>query len=116
MSDRLTIRIDFDTKVRLRQIAANRGLSLSEAVRELVNREVGTDPLISVVDEMRRILAPLSGIDISQLIYHIARASIGPVAAVQIKDKETGDRLNESVKMAAEKISEKIIGENQHVC
>lgn len=109
MSDRLTIRIDYDTKSRLNQIAMQRGLTLSEAVRELVNRETGTDPLTVQMDALRRILAPLSGIDFYQIFYHIARSSIAPVVAVQMQNKETGDILNDAVKSTAEKIASRMI-------
>jgi transposase len=106
--------MDYDTKIKLNQIATRRGLTLSESIRELINREVGTDPLTSQLDELRGILAPLSCIDFSQLIYHIARASIAPVATVQMQDKENGDRLNDQVKAAAEKLTAKIM-ENSSV-
>lgn len=112
MSDRLTIRIDHDTKTRLNQLSMQRGLTLSETIRELVNRETGTDPLTIQMDELRRILAPLSGIDFYQIFYHIARSSIAPVVAVQMQNKETGDILNETVKTTAEKIVSRMIAGN----
>ena len=114
MSDRLTLRMDYDTKIKLNQIATRRGLTLSESIREMINREVGTDPLTSQLNELRGILAPLSGIDLSQLVYHIARASIGPIAAIQLQNKDSGDSLNELVKAAAEKLASKIM-EGNHV-
>lgn len=112
MSDRLTIRIDTDTKARLNQIASRKGYTLSEAVRDLIHREVGSDPIAMQVEELKKLLAPLASVDLSQVLYHVARASVAPVAAVQIQDKETGDRMNESVKQAAEKIAARMIGSN----
>lgn len=109
MSDRLTIRIDFDTKVKLNRIASKRGLTLSESIRELVNREVGSDPLTLQVEELKKLLAPILNIDVGQLVYHLARASVAPVAAMQIRDKASGDALNEQVKQAAGKIAAKIM-------
>lgn len=109
MSDRLTIRIDADTKSRLNQIACRKGYTLTEAIRELINREVGTDPLCCQLDELKKLIAPLANIDLNQVLYHVARASIGPVAAAQLHNRETGDRLNDTVKSAAEKIAARMI-------
>lgn len=108
MSDHLTIRIDHDTKAKLNQLAYRKGYTLSEAVRELINREVGNDPIICQIEELKKLLLPLSGIDLNMLLYHVARASIAPVASAQIHNREIGDQLNETVKIAAEKLAAKI--------
>lgn len=113
MSDRLTIRIDYDTKIKLNQLANRKGLTLSESIRELINREVGTDPLCQQIEELKKLISPLAAVDLNQLIYHIARASVAPVAAVQIADRATGDQLNDTVKNAAEKIASRLLSGSQ---
>jgi antitoxin component of RelBE/YafQ-DinJ toxin-antitoxin module len=112
MSDRLTIRIDYDTKAKLNQIALRKGLTLSESIRELINREVGSDPVSRELEALKKLLLPLATVDLNQVLYHLARASVAPVAAAQLQNRETGDRLNDTVKGAAEKIAARMLAGN----
>jgi len=107
--DRLTIRIDTDTKAKLNQIAYRKGYTLSEAIRELIHRENGADPYFYQIEALKKLLLPLAVIDLNLLLYHIARASVAPVAAAQMTDRIKGDLLNETVKSAAEKIAARMI-------
>lgn len=109
MSDRLTIRISPQDKEMLNLLVLRNGFtSQSEALRWLIHEKSGCDTVTAQVNELKKLLEPFSRIDIQQFMYHVARASVAPVAAVQLRDKATGDILNEQVKQAAEKIATRL--------
>lgn len=105
----ITARITHTDKERLDELCRENGLTISELLRQFIRGEVKRNDLSEQLEELKQMFLPLASINIEKLAYHIARASVAPVAAVQMKDAEEGRRLNESVKDLAEKLTEKIL-------
>lgn len=103
------VRLSWDDKEKLDELCRERGVTTSELLREFIRGEVKKNKIFEELNSLKEILLPLASINIEKLAYHIARASVAPVAAVQMKDAEEGKRLNESVKDLAEKLTEKIL-------
>ncbi|CAG1771841.1 hypothetical protein [Geobacter sp.] len=105
----ITCKISYEDREKLNRLCDTKGLTTSELIRECIRGEIKKNDLSRQIEELRQMLIPLTSLNISQLVYHVARGSIGAVELAGLQNPDSKKNLNNEIRTIAEKLAHKIL-------
>lgn len=105
----ITCKISYEDREKLNRLCDSKGVTTSELIREFIRGEIRKNDLSEQIGELRQMLIPLTSLNVQQILFHIARASISTTESIKLQNEDAGKKLNENVTLIAEKLTSKIL-------
>lgn len=105
----ITCKISYEDREKLNELCSEKGVTTSELIRGFIRGELRKNDFTEQLEELKQMLTPVASINVPQLVYHVARASVSTIESTKLQNPDIGKTLNDNVKEIAEKLTSKIL-------